>query len=74
MGFAPKDDPQIAIAVIVENGRFGASNAVPIGRLMMQKFFKDSIPPSDKWLEDRIVNTTILPNMYLRNRQATNAQ
>ena len=68
MGFAPKDNPQVAIAVIVENGRFGATTAVPIGRLMMQKFFKDSIPPSDKWLEERIVNTNILPNMYLRNR------
>lgn len=67
LGFAPKDNPEVAIAVIVENGRFGASNAVPIGRLMMQKFFKDSIPPSDKWLEDRIVNTTILPNIYQQN-------
>lgn len=68
MGFAPRDNPEVAIAVVVENGRFGATNAVPIGRLMMQKFFKDSIPPSDKWIEDRIVNTAILPNMYLRNR------
>ena len=74
IGFAPKDNPQVAIAVIVENGRYGASNAVPIGRLMMQKFFKDSIPPSDKWLEDRIVNTTILPNMYLQNSRKLNAQ
>ncbi|MDD2475224.1 MAG: penicillin-binding protein 2 [Dysgonamonadaceae bacterium] len=74
MGFAPKDNPEIAIAVIVENGRFGASNAVPIGRLMMQKYFKDSIPESDKWLEDRIVNTSILPNIYLRNRQTHNEQ
>lgn len=74
MGFAPKDNPEIAIAVIVENGRFGASNAVPIGRLMLQKFFKDSIPESDKWLEHRIVNTSILPNIYLRNRQTINVQ
>ena len=74
MGFAPKDNPEVAIAVIVENGRFGASNAVPIGRLMMQKFFKDSIPPSDKWLEDRIVNTVILPNMYLQNSRKLNVQ
>ena len=74
MGFAPKDNPQVAIAVIVENGRFGASNAVPIARLMFQKFFKDSIPDSDKWLEQRIVNTTILPNIYLRNRQVNNVQ
>lgn len=68
IGFAPKDNPQVAMAVIVENGRFGATTAVPIGRLMMQKFFKDSIPNSDKWLEERIVNTNILPRMYLQNR------
>jgi penicillin-binding protein 2 len=74
LGFAPKDDPQVAIAVIVENGRFGASTAVPIARLMFQKFFKDSIPDSDKWLEQRIVNTSILPNMHLRNRQTINVQ
>lgn len=66
MGFAPKDNPRVAIAVIVENGRFGASNAVPIGRLMLQKFFNDSIPETDKWLENRIVNTTILPHIYSR--------
>src|SRR5690606_41348730 len=66
MGFAPKDNPRVAIAVIVENGRFGASNAVPIGRLMLQKFFNDSIPETDKWLENRIVNTTILPHIYRR--------
>ncbi len=74
MGFAPKDNPQVAIAVIVENGRFGATHAVPIARLMMQKMFKDSIPPSDKWLEDRIVNSVILPNMYLRNQLPRNEQ
>ena len=68
MGFAPKENPKVAIAVIVENGGYGATNAVPIGRLMMQKFFKDSIPPSDKWLEERIVNTKILPKMYQQNQ------
>lgn len=74
MGFAPKDNPQVAIAVVVENGRYGASTAVPIARLMFQKFFKDSIPESDKWLEQRMVNTSILPNIYLRNRQTINVQ
>ena len=74
MGFAPKDNPQVAIAVVVENGRYGASTAVPIARLMFQKFFKGSIPESDKWLEQRMVNTSILPNIYLRNRQTINVQ
>lgn len=67
MGFAPKDDPQVAIAVVVENGRFGATNAVPVARLMMQKFFRGEIPESDQWLESTIMNREILPYVYTRN-------
>ena len=67
IGFAPKDDPQVAIAVIVENGRFGATNAVPIARLMMQQFFRGEIPESDQWLEKSIINREILPYVYTRN-------
>jgi len=70
MGFAPKDDPRVSIAVVVENGRFGATNAVPIARLMMQKFFRGEIPESDKWLETSIINREILPHVYTRNLPA----
>ena len=38
MGFAPKDEPKIAIAVFVENGGFGAVYGVPIGALMMEQY------------------------------------
>ena len=38
MGFAPKDNPQIAVAVYVENGGWGATFGVPIGALIMEKF------------------------------------
>ena len=38
MGFAPKDDPKIAIAVYVENGGWGADYGVPIGALMMEQY------------------------------------
>lgn len=38
MGFAPMDDPKIAIAVYVENGGFGADYGVPIGALMMEQY------------------------------------
>jgi penicillin-binding protein 2 len=67
MGFAPKDDPQVAIVVIVENGRFGATNAVPIGRLMLQKFFKGEIPETDKWLEKTMIDRVVLPYLYTKN-------
>lgn len=38
--FAPMENPEIAIAVIVENAGFGATVAAPIARDMMMKFFK----------------------------------
>ena len=43
MGFAPKDDPKIAIAVFVENGGFGAVYGVPIGALMMEKYINGQL-------------------------------
>ena len=67
LGFAPKDNPKVAIAVLVENGRFGATNAVPVARLMLQKFFMGEVPESDKWLETMIINREILPYVYTRN-------
>lgn len=40
IGFAPKDNPKIAIAVYVENGGYGATFAGPIGSLMIEKYFR----------------------------------
>ena len=48
MGFAPKDDPQIAIAVYVENGGFGAHYGVPIGGLMMEQYLKGQLSPASE--------------------------
>jgi len=33
-GFAPVDNPQIALAILVENGRSGSGTAAPIARIM----------------------------------------
>ncbi len=38
MGFAPMDNPKIAIAVYVENGGFGADFAVPIAGMMIEQY------------------------------------
>lgn len=43
MGFAPMDEPKIAIAVYVENGGFGADYGVPIGSLMMEQYIKGKL-------------------------------
>jgi penicillin-binding protein 2 len=39
VGFAPKDDPQIAFAVFVENGGHGGTVAAPIARAVLERFF-----------------------------------
>ncbi len=59
MGFAPYDDPKIAVAVYVENGGFGAVFGVPIGSLVMEKYLTDSISPSRKYMEDQMMNTPV---------------
>ncbi|MEY2969843.1 MAG: hypothetical protein RLZZ599_216 [Bacteroidota bacterium] len=41
--FAPKDDPKIAIAVIIENGYWGSRWAAPIASLMTEKYLTDTI-------------------------------
>lgn len=43
MGFAPMDEPKIAIAVYVENGGFGADYGVPIGALMMEQYINGKL-------------------------------
>lgn len=67
MGFAPKDDPKVAVMVFVENGGFGAYFAVPMGRLMIEKYLKREIPERDKWIESNMKNAKILRNVVQKN-------
>lgn len=58
IAFAPKDNPQIAIAVYVENAGFGSSWAAPIASLMIEKYLKHSI--KRKELEKRILEGDLI--------------
>ncbi|MNT35695.1 hypothetical protein D3C72_1717310 [compost metagenome] len=60
MGFAPKENPKIAIAVVVENAGYGATWAAPIASLMIEKYLRDSIT-RPKYYSDRILNASLLP-------------
>ena len=59
MGFAPMNDPKIAIAVYVENGGWGATYGVPIGRLMIEQYLKGGLSPEDEVLAADIQNRRI---------------
>lgn len=59
MGFAPMDDPKIAIAVYVENGGFGAVYGVPIGAMMMDLYLHGKLSPQNEILAEEFSNRVI---------------
>jgi len=48
IAFAPLDSPRIALAVIVENGGFGARAAAPIARTMLDYYMLGKVPAGMK--------------------------
>ena len=60
VAFAPKDNPQIAIAVYVENAGFGSTFAAPIASLMIEKYLTGSI--KRKYLEDYVLKMVLRPD------------
>jgi penicillin-binding protein 2 len=60
VGFAPRDEPKIAIAVFIENAGFGATYAAPIAGLLIEKYLNDSIAPGRKDLEQKLIETNLL--------------
>ena len=66
MAFAPRENPQIAIAVYVEDAGFGGTWAAPIASLMMEQYLTDSIKNPLK--EQRILDANFLtPEITLAN-------
>lgn len=43
IGYAPADNPQIAIAVLIENGGFGSVSAAPIAGLMFEQYLTGEV-------------------------------
>ncbi|MDE7336199.1 MAG: penicillin-binding protein 2, partial [Muribaculaceae bacterium] len=58
IGFAPYDDPQIAVAVYVENGGFGATYGVPIGSLVIERYLTGKIRPERQYIKDNMLNSS----------------
>ena len=60
IGFAPYDDPKIAICVYVENAGFGAKFGVHIVSFIMDKYLNDSIAPERKYIEQRMFESNTI--------------
>lgn len=60
IGFAPQDDPKIAIAVAVENAGFGSTWACPIATMVIEQYLTGEI--KRKWLYERMINANLIDN------------
>ena len=63
IGFAPYHNPKVSICVYVENGGFGATYGVPIGKLMMEKYLTGELSEASKLIEEHMANAIVSPNI-----------
>ncbi|MDD2996178.1 MAG: penicillin-binding protein 2 [Paludibacter sp.] len=56
VGFAPRENPKIAIAVVVENAGFGATWAAPISSLLMEQYLNGKVERTEMY--DHIIMST----------------
>lgn len=59
IGFAPMNNPKIAIAVYVENGGWGADYGVPLGALMMEQYITGKLSPESEKKAEEFQNRRI---------------
>jgi penicillin-binding protein 2 len=59
--FAPKDNPRIAVSVVVENAGYGATWAGPIATLMLEKYLNDSLSPRSQTKSEKVSKTDLIP-------------
>ena len=57
IGFAPVENPQIAVAVVVENAGYGATWAAPVASLIMEQYLTGEVKRTD--LKKRISNAVL---------------
>ena len=61
IAFAPRNNPKVAIAVFVENGGFGSQVAIPLAKLMLEKYLYGDLMEWDRWIETKMLNWSTLP-------------
>lgn len=66
--FAPRENPKIAIAVVVENAGFGSTWAAPIASLMMEKYLNDTLRPERVKEVERIAAANLMPSWLEREQ------
>lgn len=66
--FAPRENPKIAVAVVVQNAGFGSTWAAPIASLMVEKYLNDTLRTERLKEVDMIAAANLMPS-YLGRLQ-----
>jgi penicillin-binding protein 2 len=64
--FAPRENPQIAIAVVIQNAGYGAKWAAPIGSLLVEKYLRDTLTAARITQATVLANSNLLPGYLVR--------
>jgi len=61
IGFAPVEDPKIAVAVVVENAGFGATWACPVASMMIEQYLTGEVKRKDlrKRIGESVLNAGV---------------
>ena len=61
IGFAPVEDPKIAVAVVVENAGFGATWACPVASMMIEQYLTGEVKRKDlrKRIGESVLNASV---------------
>ncbi|MEJ7912349.1 MAG: penicillin-binding transpeptidase domain-containing protein, partial [Chitinophagaceae bacterium] len=66
--FAPRENPTIAIAVVVENAGFGATWGGNIAQLLMEKYLKDTLRAERALKVEEIAAADLMPGWLTREQ------
>jgi len=64
--FAPRENPKIAVAVIVENGGYGGAQAAPMASLIVEKFLNDTLRNERLGEVNRLSGINLMPKFLVR--------
>ena len=63
--FAPRENPKIAIAVVVENAGFGSTSAAPIASLLIEKYLNHTLKGESKKKIEELANKDMMPSILI---------
>jgi penicillin-binding protein 2 len=64
--FAPRENPKIAVAVVIENGGYGGTWAAPIASMIVEKYLNDTLRNERLAEANRIAGSNLMPKYLVR--------